>query len=81
MSSKTAMIRARTTPKLKKEAEEILGKLGIKPTDAINIFYTQIVINKGIPFNIRLEESDKEENYIKVKDAKHLKELIGLKDE
>lgn len=78
MSSKTAMIRARTTPELKKEAEGILGKLGIKPTEAINIFYTQIVIHKGIPFNIWLEEGDKEENYIKVKSDEHLKKLLNL---
>lgn len=78
MSAKTAMIRARTTPQLKKEAEEILNKLGINPTEAINVFYTQIVIHKGIPFNIWLEAGDKEENYIKIKDEKHLKKLLRL---
>ncbi len=72
------MIRARTTPQLKKEAEQILGNLGIKPTDAINTFYRQIVIHKGIPFNIWLEEGEKPENYIKIKNTKHLKKLIGL---
>ncbi len=81
MSAKTAMIRARTTPQLKKEAEAILKKLGLKPTDAINVFYTQIVINKGLPFNMWLEAGDKPEYYTKVKSSKHLKQLIGLKDE
>jgi addiction module RelB/DinJ family antitoxin len=76
MPAKTAMIRARTTPNLKKEAEGILQKLGLNPSDAINLFYTQIVINKGIPFNIWLEAGDKDQNYTKIKDAQHLKKLI-----
>lgn len=79
MPAKTAMIRARVTPQLKKEAEEILMKLGLNPTDAINMFYSQIVLHKGIPFNVWLEEGDKEENYIKVKDGKHFRKLIGMK--
>lgn len=72
------MIRARTTPHLKKEAEEILQKLGLNPTEAINLFYTQIVLHKGIPFNIWLEAGDKKKNYLKVQNSKHFKKLIDL---
>ena len=78
MNSKTSMIRARTTPQLKKEAEGILLKLGLNPTEAINLFYTQIVLHKAIPFNIWLEAGEKMRNYTRVKNTKHLKKVIGL---
>ncbi|MGH2574156.1 MAG: type II toxin-antitoxin system RelB/DinJ family antitoxin, partial [Ignavibacteria bacterium] len=40
--AKTAMIRARTEPKLKKEVESIFNKLGLNSTEAINLFYKQV---------------------------------------
>ena len=42
--TKTANLYARIEPKLKTEAEGILGDLGIPVSNAINIFYRQIVI-------------------------------------
>jgi len=78
MSQKTAMIRARTEPSKKKKAELILKKLGLKPTDAINMFYTQIIIKKAIPFSIDLETEDKPENYTTVDSDTELKALLNL---
>ena len=52
--SKTAMIRARTEPKLKKEVEFIFGELGLTSTEAINIFYKQVRLRNGIPFEIKI---------------------------
>lgn len=77
---KTAMIRARIEPALKKKAENHFKKLGMSTSQAINTFYMQVVIHKGIPFEIRLEHDDIEEKYIKVRDDEHLDELLGLKN-
>lgn len=74
------MIRARTTPQLKQQAEKIISKLGLSVSDAINAFYSQIVVHKGMPFNLWLEAGHKPKYYTKIKDDKHLKKLIGLKD-
>ncbi len=52
--SKTAMIRARTEPKLKKMAESIFHELGLNQTDAINLFYRQVVLQHGLPFLIKV---------------------------
>jgi len=52
--AKTAQIRARVEPDLKKKAEGILSTLGVTPTEAIRLFYRQVVLMKGIPFNIRI---------------------------
>lgn len=51
---KTANLYARIEPDLKNEAEAILGGLGIPVSNAINIFYRQIVIHRGLPFQVRL---------------------------
>ncbi len=51
---KTAMIRARMEPGLKDEAELILAKVGLTPTEAIRLFYRQISLQGGLPFDVRL---------------------------
>ena len=48
--AKTAMIRARTEPAVKKRAERVLRALGITPTAAITMFYHQIIRQGGLPF-------------------------------
>ena len=55
--TKTATLYARIEPNLKTEAEGILGNLGIPVSNAINIFYRQIVIHRGLPFEVKLAPS------------------------
>lgn len=52
--SKTAMIRARMEPALKEEAEEVLAQVGLTPTEAIRLFYRQVSLHGGLPFEIRV---------------------------
>lgn len=51
---KTATIRARAEPDLKAEAEAVLAQLGLTPTQAITLYYREIVRERGIPFPLRL---------------------------
>ena len=78
MQNRSAMIRARTQPNLKKKAENILRMLGISPSDAINIFYNQIVLHKGIPFDVTLDSDDSDEFYTEIKDKEHLKSMLNV---
>ena len=57
--SKTANIYARIEPEVKKEAEEILATLGIRVSDAINIFYKQIILQGGLPFDVKIPKKEK----------------------
>ena len=50
---KTANLYVRIEPELKKEAETILGGLGVPVSNAINMFYRQIVLHRGLPFDVR----------------------------
>lgn len=52
--TEAAMLRVRIDPVLKQEAEDILAALGISATDAVRMFYQQIRIKHGIPFELRL---------------------------
>ncbi len=52
--AKTAMIRARTEPALKTQVENILNRLGLTSTEAINLFYKQIKLRKGLPFDVKI---------------------------
>ena len=50
----TSAVYARIDTNLKENAENILSQLGISPSGAIQMLYSQIVLNKGIPFELRL---------------------------
>jgi len=78
MSGKSAMIRARIEPKAKDAAEEILKHLGLNPTEAISMFYYQIILKKGIPFAVSLEAGDTPENYTEINSDDELKSLLNL---
>lgn len=51
--AKTETINIRIEPSLKKQAEETLNYLGLTMSEAVNLFFKQVVINDGIPFEIK----------------------------
>ena len=59
--AKTEFIRARVEPELKTQAEEIFSKLGLSPTDAITLFYVQVILHDGLPFEVRIPNSETRE--------------------
>ena len=50
----TNAVYARIDTNLKESAESILSQLGISPSSAIQMLYSQIVLQKGMPFELRL---------------------------
>lgn len=50
----TNAVYARIDTNLKENAESILSQLGISPSSAIQMLYSQIVLQKGMPFELRL---------------------------
>jgi len=55
---KTAIINARVKPELKAEVESILSQLGITTTQAITMFFEQVKINRGIPFELKIPNAE-----------------------
>jgi addiction module RelB/DinJ family antitoxin len=50
----TSPVYARIDTSLKDRAETILTKLGITPSGAIQMLYSQIILHNGIPFDVRI---------------------------
>ena len=52
--NKSAVIHTRIEPQTKLQAEGILQKLGVSPTEAIRMFYRQITLRRGLPFSVEI---------------------------
>jgi addiction module RelB/DinJ family antitoxin len=50
----TSAVYARIDTNLKESAENILKQLGISPSSAIQMLYSQIVLTKGMPLDFHL---------------------------
>jgi DNA-damage-inducible protein J len=54
LAMKTAAVHSRINPDIKERAESILSQLGLSPTEAIRMFYTQIILRNGLPFEVEI---------------------------
>ena len=77
--AKTSSIHIRVEPKVKEEVEKILDTLGMTSTEAINIYLRQIILNSGIPFEIKIPQFSNEmleaikEGYAKIRKQSNFK--------
>ena len=85
--SKTATVRARIEPDLKQEVEQLFHELGLSTTDAINIFFKQVKLRHGLPFEVAipnaltqkvLEESDDGLNLIRHKNIEDMYKSLEI---
>ncbi|MCB6983023.1 type II toxin-antitoxin system RelB/DinJ family antitoxin [Peptostreptococcus anaerobius] len=52
--ARTSNIYVRVEPNIKEQAEEILEKLGIPMSNAVSIFLRQVVMQNGLPFDVKI---------------------------
>lgn len=52
--ARTSNVFARVEPEIKEQAETILNQLGIPMSNAVGMFLRQVVIQRGIPFEMKL---------------------------
>jgi DNA-damage-inducible protein J len=85
--NKSAMIRARVDPQLKDEVEDLFAQLGLSTTEAITLFYRQVKLNRGLPFDVRIPnavtqrtfaETDAGENIVRCDDAQDMFARLGI---
>ncbi|AMO58750.1 type II toxin-antitoxin system RelB/DinJ family antitoxin [Endozoicomonas montiporae] len=57
--AKETTVRARIDETLKEDAEAVLKELGISTSQAINIYFSQIVLRQGLPFDVTLPDRKK----------------------
>ena len=85
--SKTAMVRARIQPRLKDQAESVFHRLGLNATQAITIFYRQVELRDGLPFDVAIptptttrtfEATDANRDLMVCKDAADMFDKLGI---
>ena len=75
---KTAIVHARIEPQAKRKAERVLHKLGITPTEAIRIFYSQISLRGGLPFAVEIPNERTAETLEKSRRGESVQEFDSL---
>lgn len=78
--AKTEMIRARVEPELKHEAEEVFTALGMSPTEAITLFYKQVTLHHGLPFEVRIPNAVTREAIRQAQAREDLTKFDSVKD-
>lgn len=56
--ARTANVFARVEPEIKEQAELVLEQLGIPMSNAVGMFLRQIVLQRGIPFEMKLPRTE-----------------------
>jgi len=87
LMSKAATVRARVEPDLKRRVESLFHRLGISATEAITLFYRQVDLRKGLPFDVvipnettrrTMDDTDAGRNLILCKDADDMFKKLGI---
>jgi DNA-damage-inducible protein J len=53
-TTKTATARALIEPAVKREAESILKEIGLSVSNTVELFYRQVVAQRGLPFELQV---------------------------
>ncbi len=75
---KSETIRARVEPALKHEAEAVLDKLGMTPTEAITLFYKQVTLYRGLPFPVRIPNAATRKALREARGAKRIERFADV---
>lgn len=78
--AKTDTLHIRIEPSVKNKAEKTLNDLGLSITEAINVFLNQVILNDGIPFEIKKPKFNKETMQT-IEDTKNNKNLSRTFDD
>lgn len=74
---KTASVYIRIEPEIKEQAESIFASLGIQASNAISMFYRQVILRGGLPFEIKIPDDKKPMVLRKMTDEEAKKVIIG----
>lgn len=69
---KTAEVKTRVEPKLKRESKKIFKKLGLTESEGVRLLLKGLVIHHGIPFELKIPN---EETIEAIEDARNRRNL------
>lgn len=85
--AKSAVVKARIEPELKDEVEYIFHELGLSTTEAVTLFYHQVKLRGGLPFEVAIpneltektfRDTDAGKNLVRAEDKEDLFEKLEL---
>jgi DNA-damage-inducible protein J len=76
--NKTEIVRARIEPDLKHDAEAILKVIGISSSQAISMFYKQIIFNQGLPFEVKAPNEETQQVLLDAMMGRNMSKPISL---
>ena len=82
MAKESGIVYVRMDAELKEAAEAILDQLGISASGAVQMLYRQIIINRGLPFELKLfPRPDSEDDYTEKETIQMLQHVIDEMDQ
>ena len=78
MGNEAGIIRVRVEPELKSQAEAVFSELGLSPTEAISLFYTQVALHRGLPFAVKIPNAETIESLGQARTGEELTEYADL---
>lgn len=76
----TATIQVRIDQNTKQKAVKILNTLNIDMSEAIKMYLKQIILNKGIPFSLRIPNKATARGMVKTESGKDLHEVKNTEE-
>ena len=86
-SLKNDVVRARISASLKRDVEKVLDRLGLTISEAISLYMSQIKLNNGIPFEVKIpnktttevfKATDNNKDIVKIKSVKQVIKDAGI---
>lgn len=72
----TSQFNIRTDINTKKKVDSILKTLGLNTSQAVNMFFSQVILNNGIPFDIKIPSYYNEKTMKVIEDAENGEGLL-----
>jgi len=74
----TATVNVRIDPETKAQAVDILNSLGLSTSQAISLFFKQIIYARGIPFEVRVPNKATVDTFRKTESGKELHKVSSV---
>ena len=71
---RTAMINVRTDPEVKEKVTAILKRIGITTSEAVNLFLNRVIMERGIPFDVKIPNDETIKAMEDIEDNRNLTE-------
>lgn len=69
---RTSTITVRTEPEVKELATAILRQLGMNTSEAVNLFLRRVILERGIPFDVRIPNKETIEAMRDIQEGRNL---------